>query len=374
MKKALAMVLSLVMAFGLTMTFASCGGGDNDDGKRGEVSENDTFAGSLSEESFDTDKEAVEAFLKTEISGQAAEAELVKYEKSGELSEEEIGELNTGDILAEGDKIESAQIVEVSYKKNMTANTAKQTAAEEEEYFTFTIYVIAITPYGVTKTAYHYYVPKSKIGDDLTKSYFDDVLNPEKYVNCTQEYQQKGTVTYGPMSIEIEQNFYIMVANDKATLHTHTLDGFSESGLGYQDQYGYFEQGEKLRVWRSSDGVNYQSAVVNPFISMGVTDISSFAAINLPKIDYSYYEKTDYGFKIQDEFIEKYAKLSLSSYSDDCEVDVEFKIYVEDGRVVKMTAVSDVSESGVHISHNEENLVFKDFGTTTVTRPAGVTD
>ena len=176
------------------------------------------------------------------------------------------------------------------------------------------------------------------------------------------------------MSIEIEQNFYIMVANDKATLHTHTLDGFSGSGLGYQDQYGYFEQGEKLRVWRSSDGVNYQSAVVNPFISMGVTDISSFAAINLPKIDYSYYEKTDYGFKIQDEFIEKYAKLSLSSYSDDCEVDVEFKIYVEDGRVVKMTAVSDVSESGVHISHNEENLVFKDFGTTTVTRPAGVTD
>lgn len=351
----------------------------------------DTFEGAFSEQVYATDKEAVEGFLATEISGGAVKAELVDFEEKGELSESELEGLDK-EVLNEGDEIVSAKSVEVTYKREKKA-AVTSLAEEEDDMLVFTVYIIEISPHGATVHEYRYYVPRAKDGDVLTRSYYEDLLDSEKYVNCTQVYTNVMKMTMPDMTSstpdniktttqEMKSAYTIKVADNKASLEMTMPDLTSYDPtnpttlLTYRHLWGYFEYGTEFNVWASADGTSYVKAATNPFVQYGITDIKSFAVMCLPKLDYSYYEKTDYGFKIQDDFMNEYVGKTLNqAVGYGADVKAELRIYVTDGRVSKMEASASVSMSaeGITIgSSTEEKLEFKDFGTTSVTRPLGV--
>lgn len=390
MKKIVVLFLSVVCLSALVCIPAAC--------KEKEPSHNtdnsvDTFDGAFSAQSYDTDKAAVEGFLSTEISGDAVKAELVDFKEKGKLGSNELNALDK-EFLDEGDEIVSGKSVEVTYKREK--KTAVASLAEEEEPdLVFTVYIIEISPKGVTVHEFRYYVPRAKDGDVLTKSYYEDLLDSAKYVNCTQIYTNFMKMTVPDMASSTPDNiktkveemnsaYTIMVADNKASLEMTMPDltlydpEDPSAKLTYNHLWGYFENGTEFNVWASTDGVSYEKAATNPFEQYGITDIKSFAVMCLPKLDYSYYEKTDYGFKIQDDFINEYASKALIQALPmaDPTVKAELRIYVTDGRVTRMEASVSVSMSmdGALVlgTSTEEKLEFKNFGTTSVTKPSGV--
>ncbi len=350
-KFAIATLLTTVMAIG----FAACGNSGNVD----------TFAGAISEESYDSQESAVEAFLENEISGDAVQAELQGIEEVGELSDKEVAALDTGDTIAADDTIVSAKVVEVSYTRTTSSamSLAAKTGEEEEaedDVFVFTVYVIEITPAGTTVREFRYYIPKAENGDVLTRSYFEDVLDPAKYVNCTQKYTAKSTT----MGMSMNTEYTILCANDKATLEMRVPNvSSSVSGI-----YGYFEDGESFKAWISLDGVTYEETSVGSF--SGVTDMEGFATLCIPDFDYSYFEKTSYGFKIQESFLETYVGKVLGYYGG-TGLKAELKFYVKDGRLSEMKSNLSVTIDGVK-STSTESVKFSHFGTTVVNRPESI--
>ncbi len=381
MKKIVALFLSVVCLSALVCIPAAC--------KEKEPSNNtdnsvDTFDGAFSAQSYDTDKAAVEGFLSTEISGDAVKAELVDFKEKSKLGSNELNALDK-EFLDEGDEIVSGKSVEVTYKREK--KTAVASLAEEEEPdLVFTVYIIEISPKGVTVHEFRYYVPRAKDGDVLTKSYYEDLLDSAKYVNCTQVYTNvvkmtmpdEESETPKTKTTQMSSNYTIKIADNAASLEM-VLPDYSALGpsvqLPTQKLWGYFENGDKFSVWASADGVTYTKAVTNPFASYGIKDMESFAVMCLPKLDYSYYEKTDYGFKIQDDFITEYVTQALNEVTSGATVKAELRVYVSGGKVVKLEATSSVTMNvlGFNIgSSSEEKLEFKDFGTTVVTKPEGI--
>lgn len=357
MKKLAKFAIAALLTASMAIGFAACGTSGNVD----------TFAGALSEESYDSQETAVEAFLENEISGDAVQAELQDIKEVGDLAAEEVAALDTADVLDADDTIVSAKIVEVSYTR-VTSNVMALAAETDDDVFVFTVYVLEITPAGTTVREFRYYVPKAENGDVLTRSYYDDVLNPEKYVNCTQKYTAKST----SMGVSVNIEYLILCANDKATLQMKIPDmSASVMSIVYTDIYGYFEDGESFKAWLSTDkGETYTVAPTGSFSQYGVTDMASFATLCIPDIDYSYFEKTSYGFKIQESFLETYIGATLGYYGG-TDVSAELKFYVKDGRLSEMKSKVSANMQGYKTT-STETVTFSNFGTTVVTRPASI--
>ena len=85
------------------------------------------------------------------------------------------------------------------------------------------------------------------------------------------------------------------------------------------------------------------------------------------------YEKTDFGFKIQEDFINKYVNKSIQTLLDGVTANCTLNIYVSGGKVGKLESSTQISSSEDGISsNNRETLIFKDFGTTQVETPEGI--
>ncbi len=404
MKKLLATMLSVLALCSFVVVPTACG----ETGGKGGANEDETFVGSdtfkgaLSEESYETETKAVEGFLATEISGEVVKAKLEEVETKKELTQTEIAALETEDVLEEGDEIVSAKEVEVKYTRaGGSVSSTAAAPAPEDDYFVFTVYIIEISPHGSEVHVFHYYVPKAENGDVLTKSYYNDVLDPSKYMNCTQEYTNDVCLpalnfdptsvnpgTFDPNDIQYttatgQMKYTIKVADDKASVDMHIID--TDNWMMYgplpcSDILGYFEMkdGEFL-TWMKKDEGEYQKFPQNPFLPYGIVDMESFASMCLPNIDYSYYEKTSYGFKVNEDFLNEYILKALKNIASSIvSAQAELKIYVQEGKIVQMKASCSYSTNvlpGANLtSSSQECVVFKDFGTTVVTKPDGLTD
>lgn len=359
--------LLVVLTLTTVLTFSFCMFGCSE--KKDDYG-TDTFVGAISEETYESDEDAVKGFLENEISGEAVKAELVNFEQKKELSKSQIGQLAV-DKLEEDEEIVSAKEVKVTYKRNDSGRVAQS----EDNYFEFTIYVLEITSHGTELHTYRYYVPKANVGDVLTRSYYDDLLNPEKYINCTQEY----TSVAKQGSIEITQNYLIKIAENKAFINLHIVNPNSTGfNIEYMDLLAYFEYDDdanELKIWASNDnGATYILGSNYSFASLGVTDIKSLSTMCIPKIDYSYYIKTDFGFKISEDFLNKYISKVYGYDNDSINADCNLNVYIQDGKIVKMESDNSITiKQGFSMTiKNSESLEFKDFGTTSVEKPANI--
>lgn len=364
MNRIVAITIALVTVLSFAFCMTGCGGI-----KYG----NDTFEGALSETSYDNQEDAVKGFLSNEIAGEAAGANLVDYEEKKELTTEEIDQLVLGDVAKES--IVSAKEVDISYNRDSIRSVSSKES--EEDCFVFTVYILEISPAGVETHEFRYYVPKAKNGEALTRSYYKDLLDSEKYVNCTQEYVNKGKSTLGGKSISFEQKFVIKVAGNKAYMEMKVINptSLASNKITYFNINGYFEYDEEtdtFKTYLSMEGSPFTLDHSNVFGQYGVTDMESFATMNIPKIDYSYYEKTDFGFKIQEEFLNKYLGASVGTIAPGSEVDCELNFFVSGGKIGKLEANSRIAvdANGMKVvTESKETLIFKDFGTTVVETP-----
>lgn len=349
-----ALLLALVVACG-AMALTACG-------SKNEYSE--TFVGAVSKASYSTKDDAAEAFIENEVSGLAYDANYVGYEITEELTETQIDKLAIDEQLRED--VVSVEKVKVSYTKNNIARTASAVAAGSDENVTVLyIYLITVTPTGTTITEYRYYVPLSKNGDTLTKSYFDDVFDPSKYINCTQSYSLSafGIKTGG---------YVIKVADDKGSIK---LDSAYAATADFSE--GYFEQnGSTFRTYLK---MNYSDTWQNGILqvmSLGgtstITSMDQFATMCMPNnLDYSWFEKTDFGFKMKSELLSIYIAdvLRQNGYSDADNISTDFSVYVKEGRIYKITTTITVKVFVTKINLQSENLEFGNFGATTVETP-----
>ena len=368
MKKFAKVVLALSLALGCVFTLAAC---------KKEQKPTDTFMGALSTESYKSEEEAIEGFLANEISGEAVQAKLEDYEEKGDLSSKQIDGLVTEGVLDSDDKIISAKEVEVQYSRE---NKTRDVAPASEEYYVFTVYVVVVSPKGSQTYEYKYYVPIAQNGDVLTRSYYADVLDPAKYTNCTQVYKMSLKANIGGTSdINMSMTYTVKIDGNKMFLD---IDMMGQKITGY---FEYDENSKTMNAWVSANGI-YNKAPEGYFENYGLTDIDSFVSMNLPAFDFSFYEKTDFGFKLQDEFLDAYLEDALNStlgdvgtISENAKVDATLDLYVSEGRLSKMLSSISYSISGsmdgVTLSESIEETLsveFTDFGTTEITRPAGI--
>lgn len=394
MKKIFTTVL-LVLTLCFATIFAACNNDKNtteDDDKTDNgfvlegpkkdagVDYTDTFKGVVSEDSYETKEEAAQDFIANEISGQAATATYTGMTKTGDLTADEIAALNTAELTEAGNVITSAEKVEVSYTVPAQTSGVAAMASSQNGGYVLTIYILVITPNGNQTQVYRYYVPKSEEGDSITKSYFEDVTAPSKYLNSTQDYKVVSRSASMGIEAVLTSEYNIKVATDKASLYLHSkTPGVSDTGysIEYVDSYvyGYFE-GSPLTSYISTDNWETYSAGItglDPDLA-DCNSVQTLAMMNIPAIDFSYFEKTDFGFKIKSDFIKKYMESLLSSRLDS-QVNVEgceIYYYVSEGRIYKVTSnlAANGTNQGLEIKISvKENLLYSDFGSTTVQKP-----
>lgn len=346
-----------------------------------EPNYSETFAGAISEHSYADKNEAAEGFLSEELTGEAGRAELVNYEKQRDMTEEQISGLNI-QSLDQTEKVVAAEVVNITYKT--AQNSYYSYAANEEsqqDYAVFTVYILEISREGTTLHEFRYYVPKSELGQSLTSSYYKDLLNPEKYTNFTQRMTDTATSSFG---ISRSVTSVVKVDTDKAFLEQEEKynypNGLNWTGIPPQGSHilAYFEESAgNTFVWASNDGgETYKHSTTAQTDIAGITDIKSLITFLLPNLDYSFYEKTDYGFKIKEKYLNKYLASSFGSLTGgDASVNAQLNFYVVEGRLYKIVGIA-TAEYGIGNTRSStsqrQEYTFTDYGTTVVKKPAGI--
>ena len=389
-KKSLSMLLALMMIVALMLSATSCGGGGSDgvdaEAGRGDFIESlggvsETFTGAVSVEEYESAEDAAVAFVAEEVVGES-EAEIVKAESKGELSEAQVTALNIPEEFSEG--IVSVEEYEVEYAvatiddDSVAGNTQK-----------VKVYIIKY------ENSWKYFAPAPITGETISKSYYDSVFNNEKYQNSTFEYKMdmemdmSASAQGQSMKITVSMSMYQLVKYEdgkiyfKQTMTTSSnmaelIPTSSESIEAYvesvEGEYGedivcYINQGNG---WVEGD-----------LYSIGFGSLKELTPFYDQYIDYSYFTKTDFGFKLSDEnakkFVDEFYSDLLMGMAEAFELDMYAEYYVCDGTLsgmrMDMEMDIDYSEMGATVSGDATitaTTTCTNYGTTVVEKPAGV--
>lgn len=356
----------------------------------------DTFKGKLSEKTYDTQDAAVTAFLKEEIDGLTTRAELVEYVKEADLGKEEIAKLPLGDVSA--DKVTHAERGKVSYRANILTGAAAATAESAEDLETHGLYLLEIDG------KFRYFVPPTEVGEPITKSYFEDVFDSEKYVNCTVEATQSMD-----MITTIDGKDETMMKTSTTYVEKFTKDAVEVIMTMESDSFqpttstGYLlESGGRLILYTFIDMSQFGvPGLTSTWSQMDFTDLiskltgkeavtlSDYMRNSFGETDYSFFEKTETGFQISSP--ERYQMMlrtvmeSVGMNEDMFDTlgydpfsatltDFSSDYTIKNGRFDKCTATATISydltyATGKLTTPAVMEMIYKDYGKTTVTVP-----
>ncbi len=363
-KKLISVALAAITAVLTACMFVACG----DDSKPAPPADT-FFVGALSAQSYASIDEAAEAFLENEVAGDATEIISGVYKKQADLTDEEIAALDIADDVRV--TITAAEKGAIDYAESDTPDPVSASAIISN---TKSVNVCMIR----IGTSFKYYAPALSNGDILTKSYFDAVFEPSQYVNCTAAikmttkstasiggYKASGTQTQS-LNIQITEKYIY------ATLIT-TSSGVYQSAPQNAEIFmvcNENQNGAPYDTYVKHDGVWYQSAVP--------TDLSDKISVR-PETDYSYFVKTNSGFKINSDKFDKYIETALDEMSDIMQdldlssIKANAEFFVNNGIMYKTTATVSAKMSILGATGNIKattTAVYDNFGTTVVTVPA----
>lgn len=361
--KAWRKVFSIVLAFALgSLVLAGC-----TKGKGGE-----SFRGKVSDESFATEQEAVAAFLEEEIDGSSTSSELIGYEKEADLDRKEIEALSLGEL-------DPSSVVRAERGKVSFRNSSGEVVslAEGESVKSHGLYLLE------TEGEFHYFVPPTEVGEPVTKSYFDDVLAAEKYMNCTMEGTQTTDADFGegPQSLETPVSIRIADHAIQSSGGFGAYNGSSGSGLFSYDSYFAERDGGLVYCVQLPEEIADRLGVGrwNLYPVEGEVGGSAmhscgdYVRILFSAIDFSYFERTEDGLAIND--TEKYlAAVRAMGISEEENIgsvkEFLYRLTVKNGRMEKMECkvVCEYGESGQHVG-TTMNVDLKNFGSTSVVLP-----
>lgn len=321
----------------------------------------ETYEGKLSETSYATSDAAIEAYIENEI-GNGAEVTGSKKEK--DLSQSEIAELplTTGQRGA----LTSAEEYTVTYVTvSQTASAAvgfklADSASGEVIIKTRRVYLLVING------KVFYLDPIPATGDGLSKSYYDAVLSFDNYTNCTITQTSSVKVTADDESVNMTVDLTVRIDNGKC--YYSLVQGYD--GKTLSSAYYYLNETESgLTVYQSSDGESFSRVYGSITLQNGSTVKHISDMILFCDYDYSYLQKTETGFTLQEEYFDGYVENALSSLPDCTLDDACLYYYVSDGAVVKcygrIAAQCDLNGKTYTVTSETDALV-SDFGTTTV--------
>ena len=397
-KKILA--LSLVVLMILTAVFATgCAkkdddkGGKSGDGKLdgsagrkefissiGGVSE--TYKGAVSTESYATAEDAAEAFVVTELIGNNT-ATISNVSVKKELNESEAAAIIPTEILGEG--VRGIQQLEVTYSllngSSMKAGNGYTNVDTLDTTRKVDVYVIKY------ELDWKYFSPMPVTNSTITKSYYDSVFGSDRYANCTFETttDMKISVNAGGESQNVNCTITqtIKYADGKILLsQTVTGDDSGMLGLSNSNLQAYMEEVNGSMKIYIKQGTS-SSWVEGNLYQMGFSKIEDLTPFANSYLDYTYFNKTDYGFALTGENAKKYFTTAFESMAgglndmfDQMDIDMFAEYYVKEGALsgarteanVKMemtvdgyTAKLDESVKAVTTCTN--------YGTTVVTKP-----
>lgn len=318
----------------------------------------ETFVGAVSQAVYESKDAAAEAFLENEINGVTTQATLVDVAVKKELTQEEVAALP----LDEETKSELASVEEVTISyRSESIDTFAVREADTADVLSTRAYLLTYTD-----GAYRYFVPPLLTGETLTKSYYESVFDPEKYLNCTFTFHSTGIQGPG-----VDWDVVAKIA---------------ENGYCEQDTAKMGLMKERLEVWEfyaqpwaysvdDYDGEGYECGREKMSESEFSESMKETAGYILGTwfggdIDYTYFEKTETGFAVRaDKAVDFMRHNDIGVEADD--FTIEFNMYVVDGRIYKCYQKYSYSENG-KTGKGSYELFASDFGTTTLDIPDAV--
>lgn len=375
-KRVLRIVLALVLAMSM-LSFVACGD-KNDGGKGGDNDPvTDTFyQGTVSVETYASANAAAEGFLENELSGESTQIEFRSYAKTADLTEEEIAELSIDDetrqacTAVEKGQIEYAAVTPDTQARAVTAIKTKKT----------TIYIISLD------AGYKYFAPALQKGDPVTKSYFAEVTKAENFnnVTCVSEQVTEVKVPYGSLTVTV--TFRLKMTMIVAGKYAHVTFSYDREAMGetepLMDPWEAFFVFEEDFATPGTVTVYLKSG--SAWIKNGNVAFDMTSAFK-QTFDYTYYEKTGGGFKLNDEkyslwMKEKLEEINSSSAGGGASIDTSSvkgscKYFVKDGKLsqnvteLKYKVIIDNTSCDANLVATEK---YSKYGETVVPVPEGV--
>lgn len=338
----------------------------------------ETFEGVLSLYGYGSSEEAAEAFVNEELSG--GYAYINKVESKGELSQSEIDALNLPGYI-EYDAVEKVEVTYEIDNPYAFGGGASGIAKSESKQKTAVVYVIKCGP------DWKYFAPLPETGDTINKSYYDSVFNSDRYKNCTLE-----------QTVEVYMNIQAEGESIEMTISTEQFIQYQDGKI-YMEQRvtssGYGEEvNETIYLYIEEDEYGYVTCYAKTseydwrevYLSqVGFYDIDELTPFYDQYLDYTYFTKASYGFKLADENARRYfedalmSELgSLGSYidQDNMKLDMYAEYYVQEGALTGMRTNADVNitidaygESGTLEESVISEVKVYDYGTTVIERP-----
>ncbi len=313
----------------------------------GGVSE--TYTGSVSDESYDTTEEAATAYVEKELAGNA-EVSIINTVSKGTLSEKEVESLK---IPAEdSENIVSVEAIEVEYSEESL------TAKEEGVTATATLNTTRKVKVYIIKyeSSFKYYTPCPVTGETINKSYYDSVFNSDEYKNCTYTTSMKisgsaSSASEGTVTLEMTTTQKALFSENAIYLEQTS----SASMLGETNTETIYAYIVKETLLGEEQIVCYISEDNEEWFEASLTTIGFYSFEELTPfydqyLDYTYFTKTDYGFKLDEDNAKQYITETLGdtvavSLCDDLNMNIFAKYYVSGGVLSGMRMDMDMTFS-----------------------------
>lgn len=403
-KKWLSLVLLALIVFSFIMT-TSCSrnknsylGGEmnnsesNNNGS-GDVADvpkqEEVFQGIASKETFSSIEETAEAYLKNEIDGNVSHSEFLRYENKGKLTEQQTDSLSLGEEEKRG--LLFVEKIVVIYRETTVAQTLVRLQTTEDTY-TQTLYLLSYE-----QGVYRYFVPMPEKGEPLSKSYFESVLDPAKYLNCTFNLKYTGEDIHDGKKTNEDGSAYAKVAGvylyefDKGNVTGEEIEQIEEELYTiFQSDGKHIDCTKDLadkewyisepRVEYDKNGNEITSAASGVYDAIESVLYRWFGA----GIDYSYFEKTNGGFALREEksreFIFSFLYEELPENSGQkfktfieslTDFGAEYTVFVNNG-IVEQVTYKLYMESALGSIRGSYQIQIDDVGTTVIKLPAEI--
>ncbi len=326
----------------------------------------ETFEGAVSETTYSSVTTAAQGFLAEELNGSTSTTNFVGYEKQADLTEEEVAALP----LEEGVTLVSAEKGTISY--TLSDGSVASLAASTDGVKTQTAYILQYEG-GI----YRYYVPAQIVGEALTKSYFEDVLDTSKYVNSTFTSNSSMTMSMSMMGQSASQN---MSTSMTLKFTENAIELYSSSSY-----YGETETDTMYLVKTTDNGLVLYSQYEGEWSGYEAyfDSVDEFWLEYFISLDFSYFEKTSTGFGISSDKLNEYFGEMMDSMAGEMDGanisfgDSQMNYVVSEGAIASMSAKYNMSVSASYGGYSASTTIrgsasgnISNRGTTSITLPA----
>lgn len=325
----------------------------------------ETFAGSISETSYDSKEAAARGFVTEELTDSGAAPEYTGYKKIAALTEAEIADINARNSV--DTKILGGERVEIEYEKNPPRADAAALRSQNAGAITVGAAACQTSATAHSVDAYllesasdcRYYVLPPEVGGVVTNTYLKTVFDGSKYLNCT------ATTVVGMSVYDIMTTYRQVIQFDGVRAHfSQELPGlinelyFKETAQGitaYTEHPdindGKFYSLSEINAYYAPKGMEYQVYLTKGGERVLIETLSSIEEVTdfafMMNVDASFFVKTANGFAMTDDKYKEVCKMlaggALGDEFDEAwnDLKVYFRAdyYVSQGRLSKSETV-----------------------------------